>query len=139
MSLLKKCFSCFCIVLMVVSGLIFSCAAAAKEGNALDKFYSYETPLLCVSRRGDTSVYPKNSLEAVLSAKEKGADFVSVSVCKTADGVFYLCEDESLGNICDAPYDNLSQMNSSEVTDYRLFNCFGEKTEYSFASLVKLL
>ena len=68
-----------------------------------------------------------------------GADFVSVNLEKTADGVFYLCESESLGNVCNAPYESLSQMNSAEAEKYKLYDVFGKETEHKLTSLETLL
>ena len=121
--------------------LLFSLNAGAfgEKEIAVGKFYGYEEKLLCISHRGDTAAYPENSLEGIKSALKKGADFVSVNVEKTSDGVFFLCDDESLGNICDAPYESLSQMNSSEVDNYSLYDIYGRKTECKMASLEKIL
>ena len=139
MRLKNKFVSFFLIVSVIVSCFIFLCSAAKEEENSLQKFYNERSSLICISHRGDTEFYPENSLEGVKSAFKKGADFVSVSLDKTNDGVFYLCERESLGNICNAPYECLSQMNSSEVENYRIFDIYGKETEYKLTSLVELI
>ncbi len=117
----------------------FSVAAVSEKNVALDKFYSYEQKLLCISHRGDTVFYPENSLSAVKSALKKGADFVSVSLDKTKDGVFYLSEHESLGNICNAPYDSLSEISSVDIKNYNTFDIYGNETKYTLTSLAELL
>ncbi len=117
----------------------FSVSAVSGTESTVDKFYSYDDSLLCISHRGDTVSYPENSLEGVKSALKKGADFVSVNIEKTADGVFYLCEDESLGNVCNAPYDSLSQMKSDEVESCFLYDIYGKETKYIMTSLETLL
>ncbi len=127
------------LVAAIIFTTAFSSSALSEKEIAVGKFYSTEQKLLCISHRGDTELYPENSLEGVKSALEKGADFVSVNLEKTADGVFYLCESESLGNVCNAPYESLSQMNSSEAEDYRLYDVFGKETEYRLTSLETLL
>ncbi|MBE6773138.1 MAG: glycerophosphodiester phosphodiesterase family protein [Ruminococcaceae bacterium] len=139
MNPIKKIISFTLSLILIVSFISFNVGALFDKENATEKFYSYETKLLCISHRGDTALYPENSLEGIKSALKKGADFVSVNIEKTADGVFYLCEDESLGNICNAPYDSLSQMNSDEVDKYRLFDIFGKETKYKLVSLESLL
>lgn len=118
---------------------IFNTCAIVEKATAVEKFYSYDEKLLCISHRGDTASFPENSIEGVKSALEKGADFVSVNLEKTSDGIFYLCEDESLGNICNAPYETLSQMNSDEVDNYILYDVYGKETKYKMTSLEKLL
>ena len=52
--------------------------------------------LLCISFRGDTAEYEANSKEAVLSAFQKGADFVSVSIRKSDSGELVLCSENEL-------------------------------------------
>ena len=116
-----------------------SVSAVSKKGKSVDKFYSYNQKLLCISYRGDTAYYPENSLKGVKSALEKGADFVSVSLDKTSDGVFYLCERESLGNVCNAEAESLSQLKSDEVDNYRCYDVYGNETEYVLTSLDELL
>lgn len=139
MSLKNKFF--ISIILCVAIFLNFACfAGAISEKNvAVDAFYTNEQKLICISHRGNTAEYPENSLEGVKSALNMGADFVSVSIDKTSDGVFYLCENESLGNICNAPYDTLSQLSSDQAEKYNLYDIFGNLTDYKLTSLEKLL
>ena len=139
MSLNKKITSYILLVAVIICSTIFSAGALSEKEVAVEKFYSYEQKLLCISYRGDTVNYPENSLQGIKSALNKGADFVSVNLEKTADGVFYLCEDESLGNVCNAPYESLSQMTSSEVEKYKLTDIYGNETKYGFTSLTELL
>ena len=52
-----------------------------------------QSGILCVSHGGDTAEYKSNSKDSVLSAFEKGADFVSVNIRKDNDGNFVLCRE----------------------------------------------
>lgn len=136
----KNRFISFILLVAVIScSIVFSAGALFEKETAIDKFYNYEQMLIGISYRGDTVNYPENSLEAVKSAFKKGADFVSVNIEKTSDGVFYLCENESLGNVCDAPYDELSQVSSAEIKKYNLFDIYGRKTDYKLISLSDFL
>jgi len=127
------------LVFMLIFSVFFTAGAVLENNVATDKFYSYEQKLLCISHRGDTADYPENSLQAVKSALKKGADFVSVSLDKTKDGVFYLCERESLGNVCNAPYEKLSQVNSADIENYKAFDIYGKETKYKLTSLIELI
>lgn len=127
------------LMFVLIFSMFISVGAVSEKEAALDKFYSYEQKLLCISHRGDTVLYPENSLAAVKSALKKGADFVSVSLDKTKDGVFYLCEHESLGNICNAPYESLSEINSADVNSYKAIDIYGNETEYNLTALSELL
>ncbi len=126
-------------VLVLIFATFITSGAVSEKESAVGKFYSFDQKLLCISYRGDTAEYPENSLVAVKSAFKKGSDFVSVSLDKTKDGVFYLCERESLGNVCNAPYESLSQIDSAEVNTYRLFDIYGKETKYQLTSLEELI
>ncbi|MBQ7862354.1 MAG: glycerophosphodiester phosphodiesterase family protein [Clostridia bacterium] len=139
MGLKNKLISSILLVAVIIFSSFFSAGAIFEKETALEKFYSSEQKLLCISHRGDTEFYPENSLEGVKSALKKGADFVAVNIVKTADGVYFLCEDESLGNVCNAPYESLSQMNAAEAEKYKLYDVYGKETEYKLTSLERLL
>lgn len=139
MGLKNKLISSILLVAVIIFSSFFSAGAIFEKETALEKFYSSEQKLICISHRGDTEFYPENSLEGVKSALKKGADFVAVNIVKTADGVYFLCEDESLGNVCNAPYESLSQMNAAEAEKYKLYDVYGKETEYKLTSLERLL
>ena len=80
---------------MLSISLAFSAFARSAEADINDG----KRDIITVSYRGDTENYPENSVEAILSAKEAGADMVSVGVQKTKD-VLILAEDENIGNFC---------------------------------------
>lgn len=67
--------------LVLAAGMLFS--VSAKNENS--------SGIICVSRGGDTALYESCTKEAILSAFEKGADYVSVNVRKTEDGMFIIC------------------------------------------------
>lgn len=123
----------FCLLMSFIA----SCCFAVNGEVAADK--KTESRLLCISYRGDTANYPENSLEGVLSAFKKGADMVSVSVVKAKDSVLVLAEEESLGNICNAPYESISSAGYDELSAYNLYNNRGELTEYKLSHLAELL
>lgn len=126
-------------IIITVILLLVCLSSAALAAPTADTALPDGKKLICVSYRGDTAQFPKNSLEGVLSAREKGADMVSVSVLETKDGVPVLCEDESLGNICDAPYEKIGEVIYEEVVKYNLYDSFGNKTEYKLSTLEQLL
>ena len=123
----------------LIQSVAFFAGASYQKANVIDDFYSRDKKLLCISHRGYCENYPENSFEGIKAALEKGADFVSVNLDKTDDGVFYLCERESLGNVCNAPYESLSELDSSEVEQYFLYDVFGRETKYKLTSLARLL
>ncbi len=112
----------------------FSCTAKNEKKAQYNPLQKISTDILSVSYRGDTSLYPENSLEGIESAFKKGADMVSVNVMKTKDGVFVLCENESLNNICDAPFGSVSEAEYNELIKYTLYDNSGNKTEYHVVS-----
>lgn len=139
MKFLKKLYCISIVILAAFCSVAFDSFAVSDNEAALEKFFSYDEKLLCISHRGDTAFYPENSLEAVESALKKGADFVSVNLEKTSDGVFYLCEGESLGNVCNATYERLSDATADEADEYFLYDTFGQLTKHKMTSLAELL
>ena len=83
------------ISLAIVLLLIFSVSPAAFAQEILS--FSANGKIMSVAHDGDTMLYPKNTLAAVSAAFEEGADAVSVSVRKTADGHFVLSQSDDLG------------------------------------------
>ncbi len=95
--------------------------------------------IVAVSHRGDTANYPANTLEAVMSASEKGADAVSVAVSVTKDSVPVLCEDISLGNVCDTDKPFIKDITAEEFLSERLYDSFGALTQITPVSLERAL
>ena len=76
-------FTLFILCLILGSNLVLSTCAKGKN----------YTSIQCIAHRGDTSEYESNTVEAVTSAFEKGADFVSVNIRKTSDRTLVLCSE----------------------------------------------
>ncbi len=121
---------------LVVTVLIMalSCLPCAAEGVG-EKLYNNDEGILSVAHRGDTAVYPANSLEGILSAVNIGADMVSVSVAKTLDGVLMLCEQGNLSDICMTDKKDLSAVTYAEAADLELCSQPGVPSGYKMASL----
>ena len=84
--MIKKISSILLALVCLISGGIFLFTANAENENE-------HQGLMCISHRGDSAEFESNSLEAVVSAFDKGADFVSVNIRKTADGKFVLSDE----------------------------------------------
>ena len=95
------------ITLALLCAALFCFALAASAADA--------GGLVAVAFRGDTTDSPPNSIAAIEAAFDAGADYVSVSVQKTADGAFVLLEDRALPIQCDTEEDDLSSLNLSDV------------------------
>lgn len=119
--------------LLLIFTLSFS--SFASDPTFQEKLYNKDSGLMSVSYRGDTSLYPENSLEGILSAKEKGADMVSVGVDKTSDGIYVLTENKPLSLVSNAPYAEVSEITYDELQKYYLYNNTGELTSYRMVSL----
>lgn len=79
----------FKLVSLVALCLILSISTISTAFASGEK----RSEILCVSHGGDTAVYESNSKDAVLSAFEKGADFVSVNIRKNSVGELILCSE----------------------------------------------
>lgn len=118
-------------VLCAVLCLSLVVGAFAADSSKVES----ESTLFAVSHRGDSSVYPPNSLEAVLSAAKKGANAVSVSVSKTADGVLVLCEKGSLKSFFETESESAQQLQSKEFLSLRLKDSLKNVTDLHGATL----
>ena len=84
--MIKKISSILLVLVCLIWGGIFIFSANAESENN----YS---PLVCIAHRGDSAEYESNSQAAVVSAFNKGADFVSVNIRKTSDEELVLCDE----------------------------------------------
>lgn len=83
----------YTVLTLIICFLAVPCHAFA----AADKAIAYPAQeVLCIAYRGDTALYDANSEQAVLSAFDKGADFVSVNVRKAQDGTLVLCSENAV-------------------------------------------
>lgn len=94
--------------------------------------------VVAVSRNGDTSLYPANSLEAIISARDKGADAVSVSVSRSKDS-YVLCQNGSLESVCEGGFKSAAEAEYSELKECRLYDSAGVLTDCRMISLSEAL
>lgn len=114
------------------------CVFACAKGESYEKLLDNKGGILSVSHRGDSAEYPKNSLEAVLSAADKGADMISVSVRMSKDGVLFLCEDGYLSGVCDTNVNYANELSEKELSKLKLY--FGDEvSKYHLQTLEKTL
>lgn len=116
---------------------IFSCFSAFAV--TAEEALTVKNKIIAVSYRGDTENYPENSLEAILSAEEIGADMVSVSVTKTKDNTLILAENENIRNFCNAEADTISDTEWTQLENCRLYDNSGKLTDYKIATLPEAL
>ena len=124
-------------IFLIISAVIAAACIPAFASLTVysEALYGEEDRIMSVSYRGDTSLYPENSLEGVLSAEEKGADGVSVGVRKTSDGIYVLTENKKLSAVSDAPYEDVSSITYDELQNYYLKDNTGSLTKYRMVSL----
>ncbi len=116
---------------------IFSCFSAFAV--TAEEALTVKNKIIAVSYRGDTENYPENSLEAILSAKEIGADMVSVSVTKTKDNTLILAENENVRNFCNAEADTISDTEWAQLENCRLYDNSGKLTDCKIVTLPEVL
>ncbi|AIO02741.1 glycerophosphoryl diester phosphodiesterase, putative [Leishmania panamensis] len=95
-------------------------------------------PVCVACHRGDWRNYVENTLEAVESCIQMGADIVEVDVWRTSDGVLILMHDETLdrttngtGRVCDHTL--------AEVRALRLKDGLGNMTEFTVPTVEEVL
>ena len=116
---------------------IFSCFSAFAV--TAEEALTVKNKIIAVSYRGDTENYPENSIEAILSAKEIGADMVSVSVTKTKDNTLILAENENIRNFCNAEADTIADTEWAQLENCRLYDNSGKLTDCKIATLPEAL
>lgn len=116
---------------------IFSCFSAFAV--TAEEALTVKNKIIAVSYRGDTENYPENSLEAILSAKEIGADMVSVSVTKTKDNTLILAENENIRNFCNAEADTISDTEWAQLENCKLYDNSGKLTDCKIVTLPEVL
>lgn len=116
---------------------IFSCFSAFAV--TAEEALTVKNKIIAVSYRGDTENYPENSIEAILSAKEIGADMVSVSVTKTKDNTLILAENENIRNFCNAEADTISDTEWAQLENCRLYDNSGKLTDCKIVTLPEVL
>ena len=115
----------------------FSCFSAFAV--TAEEALTVKNKIIAVSYRGDTENYPENSLEAILSAKEIGADMVSVSVTKTKDNTLILAENENIRNFCNAEADTIADTEWTQLENCRLYDNSGKLTDCKIVTLPEIL
>lgn len=119
------------ILILTLIGL----TAFAADSTPENKLNS-PSGIISVSHRGNCVEFPANSLEAVQSAEEIGADLISVSIGLTADGVPVLCDTTvPLSQVCQTDKADIHHLDFSELSGLRLFNNDGTLSDYKIASL----
>lgn len=129
MKALKKLFT-LALAALIAAGTTL-CVSAADIGP-----YSENGKIISVSHGGNWGEYPIYSKAAVESAFELGADCVSVSVKRTADGQFVLCKDNDLGKLY-APYKGqlISALSLEQVSQIRITDSFGALSDNRLCDL----
>lgn len=122
---------------------------AGRISTFAEKIAKFSDPntkeIFTVIHRGESTYYPENSIESIISAYHAGADAVEIDVRYTKDGIAVLEHDETLTrhtnfeavkgtvvngiqlptspNLCDWTYEELSQLKrllGTTVTDFKI-------------------
>ena len=97
---------------------------------------SYPVRVAC--HRGDWRNYVENTLEAVESCIQMGADIVEVDVWRTKDGVLVLMHDETLER-CTSGYGKICDHNLAEIRELRMKDGLGNMTEFTVPTAEEVL
>lgn len=90
---MKK-FFILCMMLIISVSVFSPLSASAKENSMMsDKVFA-------ISRGGDTTLFPENSLEAINALESLNFDAVSATVRMTKDCEFILFENETTKGVC---------------------------------------
>ncbi|CAG9584151.1 putative glycerophosphoryl diester phosphodiesterase [Leishmania major strain Friedlin] len=118
----------------------FVCEGASPRPQLRFLLHSPDSkfPVCVACHRGDWRNYVENTLEAVESCIQMGADIVEVDVWRTSDGALILMHDETLdrttngtGRVCDHTL--------AEVRALRLKDGLGNMTEFTVPTVEEVL
>lgn len=132
---MKRFFKILNISILLYILLSFCCFSVNAKEDMYGKLADNKGGIMSVSHRGDTASFPENSLEAVLSASEKGADMISVSVRKSKDGVLVLCEKGVLSSFCKTDNQDASELTFDELKEISYYETDGSVSVSKIASL----
>ncbi len=127
------------VALLAVAAILFgfpASAAYAEDGDADGR------ALQIVSDMGDHERFPENSVPAIRSAVEQGADMVRLPVQKTADGVLVLSEDPDLSRLCGVDETPIARLESARVLSLPMRVFYGgsvQTTDQTVPSLADVL
>lgn len=82
-----------CIVLVIISGTIFTYSVI---NNKYDLKIEYVRSMAVTAHRGASAMYPENTMQAFIGAKELGADWIELDVQQTKDQQIIVMHDTSL-------------------------------------------
>lgn len=91
-----------------------------------------------VAHRGDWRSAPENSVGAITSAADKGADMVEIDIHKTKDGQFVLMHDGNIDRTTNGR-GNISDMTLEQLKSYRLRYSDGNLSDETIPTLEEAL
>ena len=91
-----------------------------------------------VAHRGDWRSAPENSVGAIKSAADKGADMVEIDIHKTKDGQFVLMHDGNIDRTTNG-HGNISDMTLEQLKSYRLRYSDGNLSDETIPTLEEAL
>ncbi|KPA81744.1 putative glycerophosphoryl diester phosphodiesterase [Leptomonas pyrrhocoris] len=95
-------------------------------------------PVRVACHRGDWRNYVENTLEAVESCIQMGADIVEVDVWRTKDGALILMHDETLER-CTSGHGKICDHTLAEIRELRMKDGLGNMTEFTVPTAEEVL
>lgn len=95
-------------------------------------------PVRVACHRGDWRNYVENTIEAVESCVQMGADIVEVDVWRTKDGVLILMHDETLDR-CTSGTGKICDHTLAEIRELRMKDGLGNMTEFTVPTAEEVL
>ncbi|MDI9551326.1 MAG: glycerophosphodiester phosphodiesterase family protein [Bacteroidales bacterium] len=94
--------------------------------------------VLVAAHRGDWRNWPENSLPAIQSAIEMGADIVELDIHRSKDGILMVCHDATIDRTTTGK-GKISDLTCQEIKEYWLRAGHGVKTEIKMPTLKEAL
>ncbi|MDR1629476.1 MAG: glycerophosphodiester phosphodiesterase family protein [Oscillospiraceae bacterium] len=146
---MKACSKYLFFILLLAVLAWCSAVSASAEGTAAEKAALFQNPkgrVMSAANKGDWHAFPENSVPAIQSAAQKGADIVKIDIRQTKDGTLVLFADETVNRMCyPTPQATtyLKDLTFEQLSQYTLRSKQGDalsqNTEYKVPTLEQAL
>lgn len=119
------------------SGIFFLLCLLTNPLASLQASEISRGDIMVMAHKGDWRTYPENSLPAITSALQKGADIIEIDVRKTSDGHLVLLHDTTVNRTTNGS-GSISSMTLATAKNLRLREYWGGETsvtEYQIPTL----
>lgn len=127
------------ILSILLVGTLLSVSAESRTDKLLRELRNPKSEyVFVIAHRGDWRNFPENSLEAIESAIEMGADIVELDIHRTVDGELVVCHDYSINRTTNGK-GRIRELTLDSIRNCRLRAGHHAVTQYKMPTLAEAL